>query len=167
MCFTEAEFCAGLQMLLLCASNEIAVKKMVLLRNGRLDKFWTNFGQMSKFCSIFVQGLSKFCQCPIFVKLIEILLSFVKHLSRTCPNILIFVQDLSTEYFLHLSFLYWTKICQIFVQVLSMKYMCIGSKTAVQLLSNVQALSSFCPIFVQVVSMSKMDKYWRNFQDNT
>ena len=42
----------------------------VLLRNGRLDKIWTIFGQISKFCPIFVQGLSKFCQCPIFVKII-------------------------------------------------------------------------------------------------
>ena len=54
---------------------------------------------MSKFCPIFVHVLSKFCQCPIFVKIIEILLSFVKFLSIFCPKILIIVQVLSTVFF--------------------------------------------------------------------
>ena len=42
----------------------------VLPKNGGYDKIWTIFGQMSKFCPFFVKLLSKFCQCPIFVKII-------------------------------------------------------------------------------------------------
>ena len=68
----------------------------VLLNNWWLDKVWTNFWHMSKFCPIFVHVLSKFCQCPIFVKIIEILLGFVKFLSMFCPKNLFIVQVLST-----------------------------------------------------------------------
>ena len=42
----------------------------VLPKNWGYDKIWTIFGQMSKFCPFFVKLLSKFCQCPIFVKII-------------------------------------------------------------------------------------------------
>ena len=120
-------------------SNRGAPEEWLTLQN--LDICLTFVQDLSKFCPIFVQllSMSNICQNNWnFTKFCQIFVHTLSKIFHYCPR---FVY----RYFLFLSLSildkYWTKNCQIFVQVLSMK--CWG--LAIELLVQfVKILSIFC-----------------------